>query len=60
VQKLDWTLRTPSTTYGAVEVVVCPPFTDLRTVQTLVEGDRLSLRYGAQDISPARRGRLHR
>ncbi len=29
-----------------------PPFTDLRTVQTLVEGDRLNLGYGAQDLSP--------
>ena len=29
-----------------------PPFTDLRTVQTLIEGDRLALAYGAQDVSP--------
>ena len=29
-----------------------PPFTDLRTVQTLIEGDRLALSYGAQDVSP--------
>ena len=28
-----------------------PPFTDLRSVQTLVDGDRLALRYGAQDVS---------
>ena len=28
-----------------------PPFTDLRSVQTLVDGDRLSIRYGAQDVS---------
>jgi triosephosphate isomerase len=32
-------------------VVVLPPFTDLRTVQTMVEGDRLTLGYGAQDLS---------
>jgi triosephosphate isomerase (TIM) len=32
--------------------VVLPPFTDLRTVQTLVDGDRLELGYGAQDVSP--------
>ncbi|QQS00662.1 MAG: triose-phosphate isomerase [Austwickia sp.] len=51
VQKLDWTLKDAKHDYGAVEVAVCPPFTDLRTVQTLVEGDGLSLRYGAQDIS---------
>jgi triosephosphate isomerase len=35
-----------------VEVVVLPPFVDLRSVQTLVDGDRLLLRYGAQDLSP--------
>ena len=52
VQKLDWTLRDAKHDFGAVEVVVVPPFTDLRSVQTLVEGDRLALRYGAQDVSP--------
>jgi triosephosphate isomerase len=35
----------------AVEVVVLPPFTDIRSVQTLVDGDRLGIGYGAQDIS---------
>jgi len=35
-----------------VEVVVLPPFTDLRSVQTLVDGDKLLLGYGAQDLSP--------
>ena len=52
VQKLDWTLRDAKHDYDAVEVAVIPPFTDLRSVQTLVEGDRLRLRYGAQDLSP--------
>ena len=28
-----------------------PPFTDIRSVQTLVDGDRLQIRYGAQDVS---------
>ena len=37
VQKLDWTLRDGKHDYGAVEVAVLPPFTDLRSVQTLVE-----------------------
>ena len=46
--------------YGQVEVVVLPPFTDIRSVQTLVDGDRLQIKYGAQDVSDARRGRLHR
>jgi triosephosphate isomerase (TIM) len=52
VQKLDWTLRDAKHDYSQVEVAVLPPFTDLRSVQTLVEGDRLDLRYGAQDLSP--------
>ncbi|GAA1874262.1 triose-phosphate isomerase [Lapillicoccus jejuensis] len=51
VQKLDWTLRDAKHDFAAVEVAVLPPFTDLRSVQTLVDGDRLSLRYGAQDLS---------
>ncbi|CAA9409641.1 MAG: Triosephosphate isomerase [uncultured Propionibacteriaceae bacterium] len=51
VQKLAWTLDDKRHDPAKSEVVVLPPFTDLRTVQTLVEGDRLSLGYGAQDIS---------
>jgi triosephosphate isomerase (TIM) len=35
-----------------VEAVVLPPFTDLRTVQTAVDGDKLLIGYGAQDLSP--------
>jgi triosephosphate isomerase len=38
--------------FEAVEVVVVPPFVDIRSVQTLVDGDRLALKYGAQDLSP--------
>ena len=52
VQKLAWTLADKKHDYGKVEVVVCPPFTDLRGVQTLVDGDRLQIGYGAQDVSP--------
>ena len=55
VQKLAWTLADKKHDYGQVEVVVVPPFTDLRSVQTLVDGDRLAIRYGAQDVSGARR-----
>jgi triosephosphate isomerase len=51
VQKLAWTLSDKKHDYAAVEVVVVPPFTDLRSVQTLVDGDRLKIRYGAQDVS---------
>ena len=49
VQKIAFTL--PEKYYGSVEVALFPPFTDLRSVQTLVDGDRLSLRYGAQDLA---------
>jgi triosephosphate isomerase len=51
VQKLDWTLDDAKHDYGAVEVAVLPPFTALRSVQTLIEGDKMSLRHGAQDLS---------
>jgi triosephosphate isomerase len=51
VQKLAWTLSDKRHDYAKVEVVVCPPFTDLRSVQTLVDGDRLSIGYAAQDVS---------
>ena len=51
VQKLTWTLSDKKHDYGKVEVVVLPPFTDLRSVQTMVDGDRLQLKYGAQDVS---------
>jgi len=51
VQKLDWTLRDAKHDYGAVEVAVLVPFTDLRSVQTLIEGDKLLLKHGAQDLS---------
>jgi len=51
VQKLALTLADKKHDYGKAEVVVVPPFTDLRSVQTLVDGDRLQIRYGAQDVS---------
>ena len=50
VQKLAFALRDKD--FDAVDVVVLPPFTDLRSVQTLVMGDRLRIGYGAQDLSP--------
>jgi triosephosphate isomerase len=50
VQKIAFSLKEPE--LEAVEVVVLPPFTALRSVQTLIDGDRLLLGYGAQDLSP--------
>jgi len=49
VQKLAFSLNEQQLT--DVEVVVLPPFTDLRSVQTAVDGDKVQIRYGAQDIS---------
>ncbi|MFI0978944.1 triose-phosphate isomerase [Streptomyces sp. NPDC021093] len=49
VQKLAFALADKD--FDAVEVAVLPPFTDLRSVQTLVDGDKLKIKFGAQDIS---------
>ena len=49
VQKLAFTLTAKD--FEAVEVAVLPPFTALRSVQTLIDGDKLRLAYGAQDLS---------
>ncbi len=51
VQKLAWLLKDARHDFGAVEVAVMVPFTDLRSVQTLVDADRLEIAYGAQDVS---------
>ena len=56
VQKLAWTLSDKRHDFASCEVVVVPPFTDLRSVQTLVDGDRLAVRYGAQDVSTQESG----
>ncbi|GAA1454737.1 triose-phosphate isomerase [Nocardiopsis tropica] len=54
VQKLAFGLNDKD--YDNAEVVVLPPFTDLRSVQTLVDGDKLKIGYGAQDISAQDKG----
>lgn len=51
VQKLAWTLSDKKHDPARSEVAVLVPFTDIRTVQTLIEGDRLELAHGAQDVS---------
>ncbi|MGG5172600.1 triose-phosphate isomerase [Pseudarthrobacter sp. J1738] len=52
LQKLAWTLSDAKHDYSRAEVAVFPPFTDLRGVQTLVQGDELKVVYGGQDLSP--------
>ena len=49
VQRLAFTLNDAD--YEAVEVVLLPPYTDIRSVQTVIDGDGYRLRYGAQDVS---------
>lgn len=52
VQKLAWSLKDHDYKPERVEVAVFPPFTDLRSVQTLIGADKLPLQLGAQDLSP--------
>ncbi|QXJ20015.1 triose-phosphate isomerase [Actinomadura graeca] len=49
VQKMAFALKEAD--YDAVDVVVLPPFTALRSVQTVIEADRYAIQYGAQDVS---------
>ena len=49
VQKVVFSLKPAE--LDAAEVVVLPPFTALRSVQTLVAGDKLAIGYGGQDVS---------
>jgi triosephosphate isomerase (TIM) len=54
VQKLAFTLSDKD--YRFTEVAVLPPYTDLRSVQTLIDGDKLKIKYGAQDLSEHDKG----
>src|SRR5690242_11136839 len=54
VQKLAFSLNEEQ--LAEVEVAVLPPFTDLRSVQTSVDGDKVQIVYGAQDLSPHAKG----
>ena len=56
VQKLAAVLADKKHDPAKAEVVVIPPFTDLRSVQTCVDGDKLSIEYGAQDVSSQEKG----
>lgn len=51
VQKLHWTLKDAAHENGSVEVAVFPPFTDIRSVQTLIDADKIDFALGAQDLS---------
>jgi triosephosphate isomerase len=49
-QKIAFSLK--EEVFAKVDVAVLPAFVAIRSVQTLVDGDRLLLTYGAQDLSP--------
>ncbi|MFN3950016.1 triose-phosphate isomerase [Microbacterium sp.] len=51
VQKLHWTLKEAKHESTDVEVAVFPPYTDLRTVQTLLDADKIEFALGGQDLS---------
>ena len=48
VQRLSYLLDKKDA--DVVEVVICPPFTALRSIQVLLEGDRLPYGLGAQNV----------
>ena len=54
VQKMAFALKDAD--YDAVDISVLPPFTAIRSVQTLVDADRLRIAYGAQDVSAQEKG----
>lgn len=56
VQKVLWTLRDAGFDWTSTDVGVLPPFTALRSVQTLLESDGTPLALGAQDVSPSDTG----
>ena len=49
VQKLAFSLTAKDV--DLVEVAVLPPFTDIRSVQSLIEGDKVPIAFGGQDLS---------
>ncbi|WP_028932255.1 triose-phosphate isomerase [Pseudonocardia spinosispora] len=50
VQKFAFAL--PDKYYKKIDVAVIPPFTHIRSIQTMIDGDELLMVHGAQDISP--------
>ncbi|TCD54764.1 triose-phosphate isomerase [Alloscardovia theropitheci] len=56
LQKLAWLLRDAHFDYKECEIAILPPFTSIRSVQVLVEADRLNINYGAQTVSVTAQG----
>lgn len=51
IQKVSWTLNEKGHDFKDVEVCVIPPFTALRSAQTLIDAEKFEVILGAQDIS---------
>lgn len=56
VQKLAWVLRDARYNPRKCEVAIMPSFTSLRSVQVLIEADKLPITYGAQSVSVTSQG----
>ena len=56
VQKLAWLLRDAHFDFRGCEVALFPSFTSLRSVQVLVQADKLNVAYGAQSVSVTNQG----
>jgi len=54
VQKLGYLVDSDDT--DKTDVVIVPPFTALRSVQTLIDSDKLPFGLGAQDVYPEDKG----
>ena len=54
VQRLSY--RLDAADYDRVDVVIIPPFTALRSAQTVIEADRLSIKLGAQNCHYEKQG----
>lgn len=52
IQKLSWTLKDADHDFSKAEVAVFPPFTDLRSAQTLIDAEKFEVKLGAQDLAP--------
>lgn len=54
IQKLTFAL--PKEYYEKVDIAVLAPFTDLRSIQTVVNGEKMKISYGAQNVAPQEKG----
>lgn len=54
IQKLTFAL--PKEYYEQVDIAVLAPFTDLRSIQTVVSGEKMKISYGAQNLASQEKG----